>query len=366
MGKSLFALLAALLVVVLTSGCLEGELTCPEEEGMAICGVCSDTGRCVYCSEGMTCASDICGTPECIAPRMNTALFRVADGQPVPGNVVLADGSVGYTQESWFVITGENGEPLEGYAYSVEDPVGKPLPPGLTLSPDGKLSGLPASSGDYVFGVCATSPAGEKTCRDVPMRVSAPYVPPATPHPLPNAPPTTPPTPPPSETPLTSFKCSGITEMHSEPYNTYLVMQGALDDGCAEDCNQEKDYTFDIRLEGNKVTGTVTSTVLGVFDCEEGMSAFKGQTFAEPIYSGTATDTADGCKFTFSTRPSDMSAIDYTLTVDPSGGDLHIETCHSPDERCTCYTPDPRCHEIEQEGYPGEGAISTMCWWATE
>jgi len=347
---------AALVLVLLSCllvGCLDAG-TCPAEEGYTACGVCSDTGRCVYCAQGETCATDICGTPECIAPRITTTLFQLVNGQPVPGSASPAGSEYGYSYESWIVITDENGAPLEGYTYSVEDP--SSLPPGLTLSSDGKLSGLPSKPGDYVFGVCATSPAGQRTCRDVPMHVSAPSVP------SPHASPSASPSPEPSETPEQPATCGDVTVLETEPYDTVLWMH-TEDNMCPyEDCSMEMEYTFNIKFNGTAVSGTVTSTKLRLEDCPSSMSAYAGQTLIEPI-----TGTREGCVLKFSTQ-AEMSATDYTMTLKPASNfdfGLSIKTCHSPDERCTCYTPDPRCSEIEQAGYPGEGAISTQCWWET-
>jgi hypothetical protein len=278
---------------------------------------------------------------------------------------VLPGGWIGdATYDNWIVITGDNSTgQLDGYVYSIEDPVNSPLPPGVTFTPDGHLVGMPTTPGDYVFSVCATSPAGERTCRDVSMHVGIPQ-----PVPLPGGG-VTPPLPPPEPpedgvTPPLSPDC--VFASGTINATEVLWMHGPAG-SYPEDCVMEARYRFDIKRNGNAITGTATMTVLEVRDCWDVVSASVGQTSSAPI-----TGTANGCLLKFSTREG-MSAVDYTLVltpwVEPSTpeGELSVESCHSPDTRCTCNSPDPRCPgERITDGEITGVNVETINWWATD
>ena len=56
-----------------------------------------------------------------------------------------------------------------------------------------------------------------------------------------------------------------------------------------------------------------------------------------------------------------MYDVDGTPGYDMNGT---LETCHSPDERCTCDEPDPRCPGgVDSDGNPVPGHIDTVNWW---
>ena len=355
-----FVVIALVAGTLLISGCLENNYGCPDQPDKVLCGLCNDTdpdnaasGRCMYCRAGTTCSGDICGEYECISPRAGTVLFRVADGQPLPGGAgaALVYGVVGGTYEAWLVVTWENGTELpEGYEYSVEDPVGAPLPAGVSLSPDGRLSGMPLTAGDYVFGICATDTAGVKTCRDVSMPVKTQQVQ------SPSA------TPSPSAAPVLRGLFSGTWEGTET-----LVIHGP-EGSFPPGCNARYDHKFIIMDDPDSedarlLTGTVQVTVAEVNGCKYVVSSdVVGRTETREIFGVL---DADGQTLRFA-LVSDLSATDYVLTV--SGGTMHFTTegCHSPDSRCTCESPDPKCPAMVLDGVTTPSSMETSIWWTGE
>ena len=336
-----------LLAFVLLAGCFEGGGTCPEEEGSVLCGLCSEKNQCHYCDTGQTCVGDVCGDYQCVSPRVETPLFQLVGGRLVPTGTTPATGWVGdSTYSVWLVITLENGtDATEGYTYSVEGE----LPPGLTLTPDGHLTGMPTTVGDYTFSICATDAAGGKTCREVPMHVGMPtpyptYIPSASPTPTPSATPTAGPV--------------GIFDGSWE--GTVTLMMYGPEGSFPAGCSMQNKYTFNIwHISGeSQFSGNAEATMVGGNCGWMTPSSLFGQTSAAPI----TNVKVNGQTGTFSTGQTD-----YTITVSGNTATIWIETCQSPDPRCTCDSPDPRCPAEEID--PGVFTPvheSTDNWWEGE
>lgn len=335
------ALPIIVLACILLAGCLEGN-GCPEQEDSVLCGLCESSNRCYYCDAGQTCSGDVCGNYQCITPRVETTLFRFVGGQLAPENTpaTLSNGQIGFSYDAWFVIVLEDGtEAAEGYTYSLEDPENAPLPSGLTLAEDGHLTGLPASQGDYTFTVCATSPDGVKSCRETTMHVGMPQVPSASP--TPSATPTT--------GPIGIFDGSwtGIATLYMRG------PEGSFPAGC----HMKENYTFNIwHISGeNQFSGNVEATVLEVVGCWPEVSALVGQT--ETVQMGSKQVNGQSARFS-------AGQTDYAFTVSGDNMIVDLETCQSPDPRCTCDSPDPRCPA--EEMLPGQWTDvhqETINWW---
>ena len=104
----------------------------------------------------------------------NTAAFRLFGGAAQPAGAIAPAGLAtdrslvaGQPYSETFTVTGLTGV----YVFSV---AGGTLPPGLTLSPAGALTGTPTTAGTYAFTVAATDPTGGQAVRGYTLTVSAP------------------------------------------------------------------------------------------------------------------------------------------------------------------------------------------------
>lgn len=106
---------------------------------------------------GGTC-SPLVGTPIVVAPNLETSGIEIVLDEVCPAPLALLpptlpDGVAGAPYSATFTSAGTNGSPH--FAMGTGN-----LPPGLTLSADGQLSGSPVAAGVFDFSIAVTDTAG--------------------------------------------------------------------------------------------------------------------------------------------------------------------------------------------------------------
>ena len=146
--------------------------------------------------------------------------------------------------------------------------------------------------------------------------------------------------------------------------------EGSFPEGCAVE--QEVDLeirTGGTELEPDQFDGYVTTKLTKIINCSAIMpDSLIGTGASAPIFGAingsTVTFTSeDAAHLGFADYSANISMYDVDGTP---GYDMNgtLETCHSPDERCTCDEPDPRCPGgVDSDGNPVPGHIDTVNWW---
>ena len=219
----------------------------------------------------------------------------------------LADAGTGVPYTATFAA----GPGLEPFTFAV---TGGALPPGLTLAPDGALSGTPLAEGVFAFTVTATDAGGCDGNRAYTLEVTCP--------PIAALPPTL------THAPLNVPYEASLTASAGTPPFVFAVTSGALPPGLALSAEgllsgtPTTPGTFPFRVEitdatacegGTDYTITVTCPVIAV------LPAVLPDATVENPYSQTLSASAGAAPFSWAIG---AEALPEGLELDPGTGEL--------------------------------------------
>lgn len=133
-------------------------------------------------------------------------------------------------------------------------------------------------------------------------------------------------------------------------------------------CNIEQAVEFNFLQTGSGLGGMMTTTITKINGCDPVLPQSSVGFSATSQLSGSVG--LSGATFSYHDY-ANLGAADFTATVldDVMAGEL--ETCHSPDPRCTCTSYpndiDERCPGgYDGNGMPLPGHLETVNWWTGE
>ncbi len=129
-------------------------------------------------------------------------------------------------------------------------------------------------------------------------------------------------------------------------------------------CIVEQFVQFDFIQSGTALKGNMASTVTKVTACDPAIP----QSFIGMKTTGSISGTVNGATVKFSSEDkANLGASDFIGTFSDDSMNLKLETCKSPDTRCTCKAPDKRCPGgYNEAGMPIPGHLETINWWTGE
>ncbi len=126
-------------------------------------------------------------------------------------------------------------------------------------------------------------------------------------------------------------------------------------------CNVEQAVLFEFSQSGSVLSGTTTNTVTKINGCSPIMPSSLIGMMTTAKLSGTVSGSS--ATFSYEDR-ANLGAADFTATFSEDTISGKVETCHSPDKRCSCNAPDPRCPGgFNKDGMPAPGELKTVNWW---